>query len=97
MSTPEKSPVRPGDRLLLDPSYTSLEFPAWATVEIVERADEPLAHPWNAGPNFPYRVGFAVDPVTVHLKGTVWLDESSRDASNVIREIVRATMPGPID
>ena len=57
-------PVREGDRLLLDPTITSLAALAWAEVEILDYVEDPTSFPWNSGPAYPYRIGFRVDVVT---------------------------------
>ena len=90
----EPSPVRPGDTLLLDASMTGLDASCWAIVDQVEYEGNPSELPWNAGPSYPYRVGYRVlnkqsTHSTVLRLGTVWLDAAGRDSSNGIERIRR--------
>lgn len=75
----DQRPVRQGDSLLLAPSITGLDSSRWAVVDQVEYVADPVGLPWNAGPAYPYRVGYRIrqtqpaDTSSGQL-GTVWLD-----------------------
>ena len=90
---PDRSgPVSRGDRLLLHPNITSLAEPAWGEVEIVEHVEDPTPLPWNAGRDYPYRVGFRVDRVTkrdgvTSGRGMVWLNAEGHDPVGGVRRI----------
>jgi hypothetical protein len=91
--------VKAGDLLLLHPQLTGLGYFAWAEVELVDFVEDPSSVPWNAGPNFPYRVGFRVDRsgeggVTISTRGVVWLDDAGRDVTLSVRRIDRVPEPG---
>lgn len=85
-------PVSKGDRVLLHPSITSLAELTWGEVEIVDHVEDPTSLPWNAGPAFPYRVGFRVDMVTkgdvvTAGYGTIWLNAEGNDPVGGVRRI----------
>ncbi|MET0885511.1 MAG: hypothetical protein ABWX92_03585 [Mycetocola sp.] len=87
---PDSDPVHAGDRLLLHPLTTSLRQLTWAEVELVEYVQDPGPLPWNAGPTFPYRVGYRVlssDGGMTHQRGTLWLDAGGHDPVVGVRRI----------
>jgi hypothetical protein len=86
------APVSTGDRFLLRPHITGLAEPAWGEVEIVEHVDDPTSFPWNAGRDYPYRVGFRVDRPTKQgglspRRGMIWLNAEGHDAMEGVGRI----------
>ncbi|HWS49535.1 MAG TPA: hypothetical protein VN241_00865 [Microbacterium sp.] len=89
------APVGAGDRLLLHPSVTGLGELAWAVVDFVQHVAEPGDLPWNAGPGFPYRVGFHLrfpedDGRSSTRLGVVWMNSAGSDPVVGVRRIARA-------
>lgn len=88
----ERSPVHPGDFLLLEASITGLGASCWAVVDQVECENNPSELPWSAGPSYPHRVGYRIvnqrraDPSIVQL-GTVWLNAAGCDPSGGVERI----------
>jgi hypothetical protein len=60
-------------------------------VEIIDHVEDPTSVPWNAGPAFPYRIGFRVDVVTDDGvrpgRGTLWLDAEGHHATGGVLRI----------
>jgi hypothetical protein len=85
------APVSAGDRFLLRPHITGLAEPAWGEVEIVEHVDDPTSFPWNAGRDYPYRVGFRVDSPAkrdgLTPRGMVWLNVEGHDPVGGVHRI----------
>ena len=86
------APVSTGDRFLLRPHITGLAEPAWSEVGIVDHVDDPTSFPWNAGRDYPYRVGFRVDRLTKRDgltpgRGTIWLNAEGHDAIGGVERI----------
>ncbi|NQX37121.1 hypothetical protein [Herbiconiux sp. VKM Ac-2851] len=89
-------PIHEGDRLLLHPMITGLSDLAWGEVEIVDVVEDPTSLPWNAGPAYPYRVGYRVDVTSdegaASHRGTLWLNADGHDPVVGVRRIDSAAL-----
>jgi hypothetical protein len=71
---------------------TGLADFTWGEVEVVDYVEDPTSFPWNAGPDYPFRVGYHVDMITkdggVTLRnGMFWLDAEGHDPVAGVRRI----------
>lgn len=97
---PDSDPVHEGDRVLLHPMITGLSDLAWGEVEIVDVVEDPTSLPRNAGPAYPYRVGYRVDGVitgegAASQRGTLWLNADGHDPVVGVRRINSAALGEP--
>lgn len=81
-----------GTRLHLAPEHTGLDQDAWAVVEQVEYVANPSQFPWNAGPAFPWRVGYRITVIhdsgdVLEPLGIIWVDENARDPRGALVRI----------
>jgi hypothetical protein len=52
----QRSPVRVGERVLVDYVLTGVPGLTWVTAETVDEHEDPGDLPWNDGPAFPIRI-----------------------------------------
>lgn len=87
-------PVRVGDRILLSPTLTGLQEPAWADIDLVGwflpemlMAGEPGIYPWKAGYRIP-----STDDQPDQL-GVFWLNDAGVDEAGGVWDRKGPTAP----